>query len=62
MKTNKTNNEMILKSKLIVALFLYVFVAGATDLRKEAEASLKKRSSIFSYYKCTWRLRVLCYA
>ena len=33
---------MILKSRLIVALLLFAFCVSGADLRKQAEASLKK--------------------
>jgi Pectic acid lyase len=38
---------MILKSRLIVALLLFAFCASGADLRKQAEASLKKGVNFF---------------
>ena len=38
---------MMLKSRLIIALLLFTFCASGADLKKQAEASLKKGVAFF---------------
>ena len=39
--------DMIFKSRLILALLLFAFSANGADLRKQSEASLKKGAAFF---------------